>query len=59
MDQVSPKVTNGAVGVAVATVAVFVSQKLGVDFSPEEATAITGALGVIVGAVLGYRASAW
>lgn len=39
--------TTGAVGVAAATLCIFLSQKAGVDYTPEEAITITGALGTL------------
>lgn len=56
-DPVNAKVTTGAVGVACATVLVFVSKKLGVDYSAEDAITITGSLGTIFSFAFGYLKS--
>lgn len=54
MQTVSPKVRNGSLGAAVATVVVFVAVKLGLDLTAEESVALTGALATIVSAGAGY-----
>lgn len=41
----------GAVGAALATLVVFASVKLGVDYTSAEATAVTGALATVFGYV--------
>lgn len=51
---VNPKVTSGAVGVAAATLLVFVTAKVGVDYSAEEAITVTGALGTVFSFLFGY-----
>lgn len=51
---VNPKVTAGAVGTALAAIAVFISKKAGVDYSTEDAILITGSLGTVFSFGLGW-----
>ncbi len=51
------KVSAGAAGVAAATLCVFISKKAGIEYSVEDAIAVTGALGTLFSFGFGYAKS--